>query len=331
MTLVGAPYFEDLTRGMVVSDAPAVTLTSGHAALHQAILGDRLRPALDASLTPGLLGVPGPLAHPALVCDIAIGQSTVITQRVVANLFYRGLVLRRPVEIGDTLRTETEVVALRQNTLRPGRRATGLAALRIRTTDQLGRRVLDFWRCAMLPLRDPEAQTGWADELDTIPSDLDWKAVREAAAPWRLDAFRARTPGPHFCDLETGMAWQVPGGDVVSCAPELARLTLNIAMAHHDAEAAGGRRLVYGGHTVGIAASQVTRVLPNLVTVIAWQSCDHLAPVYEGDLLTSDLEVEGTEALTAGGGLAHLRSRVTAVREEGETSALDWRFVALMA
>ena len=51
---------------------------------------------------------------------------------------------------------------------------------------------------------------------------------------------------------------------MVSSAPELARLTLNIAMVHHDAAASAGGRLVYGGHTIGIAAAQATRALPNL-------------------------------------------------------------------
>ena len=76
-----------------------------------------------------------PLAHPNLVCDVAIGQSTGPTQRVLGNLFYRGLVLLRPVFIGDTLRTRTEVVGLKQNRPRPDGTATGLVALRIRTRE----------------------------------------------------------------------------------------------------------------------------------------------------------------------------------------------------
>lgn len=39
----------------------------------------------------------------ALVWDTAIGQSTVATGRVVANLFYRGLLLRTTPRLGDTL------------------------------------------------------------------------------------------------------------------------------------------------------------------------------------------------------------------------------------
>jgi acyl dehydratase len=329
---VTGPFFEDLRVGNVVATAPSLTLTEGHAALHQAIVGDRLRLALDATLAAEVLGVEAPLAHPALVCDVAIGQSTLVTQRVIANLFYRGLVLRRTPVIGDTLRTTTEVVALRQNAPRQGRAATGLTVLRVRTVDQEDRRVLDFWRCAMLPLRDPRGQTRHADELDAIPADLDPAVVRAATDGWRLDAFRRTVPGPHLAQLRPGQRWAVEGGDVVSAAPELARLSLNVAMAHHDHEASGsGRRLVYGGHTIGIAAAQATRALPNLVTIVGWHRCDHLAPVFEDDTLRSELELEGIEPLDRGGGLVHLHSRVRARRDDESTDVLDWRFAGVMA
>ena len=45
---------------------------------------------------------------------------------------------------------------------------TGLAALRITTTDQNDRTVLDFWRCAMLPMRNPGADTGHHADLAAI-------------------------------------------------------------------------------------------------------------------------------------------------------------------
>ena len=329
MTQVAGPFFEDLAVGDRIETAPALTLTDGHAALHQAVVGDRLRLCLDRPLAARVLGSDALLAHPALVCDVAIGQSTLVTQRVIANLFYRGLVLRRAPVIGDTLRTTTEVVALRQNTRRPDRPATGLAVLRVRTEDQEGRRVLDFWRCAMLPLRDQEEQTGHADDLDSIPSELDPEALRAATAGWQLDDFRDAVPGEHLSELDPESDWSVEGGDVVSAAPELARLSLNVAMAHHDAQ--DGRRLVYGGHTIGLAASHATRALPNLVTVVAWHGCDHLGPVYEGDTLHSDIELERAEPLEGGGGLVHLRSRVRARRDGESSDVLDWRFVGVMA
>ncbi|MGO9927917.1 MAG: acyl dehydratase, partial [Mycobacterium sp.] len=116
--------------GQVFDWAPAATLSSGMAAAHQAILGDRMRLACDAGLSTAVTGVPGPLAHPALVCDVAIGQSTLVTQRVKANLFYRGLTFHRFPVVGDSIYTRTEVVGLRANSVKPGRAPTGLAALR---------------------------------------------------------------------------------------------------------------------------------------------------------------------------------------------------------
>jgi len=327
------PYFEELTVGQVFDGAPGVTLTPGLAAVHQAIVGDRLRLSLDAALCDEVVGE-GPLAHPALVWDVAIGQSTLVTHHVKANLFYRGLVFRRLPVLGDTLRTTTEVVALRQNRPRPDRRPTGLAVLRITTVDQHGRPVLDFLRCAMLPLRDPEVRTGHDTDLATVGADSPDPAGAAAGliAGWRLDRFRERVPGRHFADVREGERLVVAGGDVVSGAPELARLTLNVAQVHHDARAAGGRRLVYGGHTIGLALSQAARALPNLVTVVAWHGCDHLGPVHEGDTLTSEGQVERCRPLPGGGGLVHLRSLVRAAGEDGEPrDVLDWRFVALMA
>src|SRR6478735_3067314 len=112
---MGGPYFDDLEVGQVFDAAPAMTLTAGAAAVHQSIVGDRLRLALDAELATAVTGAPGPLAHPALVCDVAIGQTTLATQRVKANLFYRGMMFHRFPVLGDTLFTRTEVVGLKQN------------------------------------------------------------------------------------------------------------------------------------------------------------------------------------------------------------------------
>jgi acyl dehydratase len=328
-----APYFEDLCVGQVLAQAPSVTLSDGMAAVHRAIVGDRLRLALDAKLARDLLGLRSPLAHPALVWDVAIGQSTALTARVLANLFYRGLVLLRAPLIGDSLSSATEVVALRQTAPRAERPASGLAVLRVRTSDQEGRPVLDFWRCAMLPLRDPDARTGHADCFDQIPAELADGDLRAATAGWDLTAFPGGC-GAGLAELAAGTCWRVHGGDLVSSAAELARLTLNVAAAHHDRRTQpDGRRLVYGGHTIGLAAAQATRALPEIVTIVGWHSCEHLAPVHEGDTLRSELELERIEPREGGGALAHLRSRVQAEGEDGDepVAVLDWRFVAVLA
>lgn len=327
--IAGGPYFDDLDVGQVYDSAPSMTLSAGAAAVHQSILGDRLRLALDTELAAAVTGATAPLAHPGLVCDVAIGQSTLATQRVKANLFYRGLAFHRYPVLGDSLFTRTEVVGLKQNSARPGRAPTGMAALRMTTVDQLGRLVLDFHRCAMLPLRDGAADTGRADDLSAIGTGT---AVPDPTAGWDADAYRTRVPSTSFGEVLAGAVLHSTA-DVVTSAPELARLTLNIAATHHDLRVGGGRRLVYGGHTIGLALAQATRLLPDLVTVLAWESCDHTGPVHEGDTLYSAVHVEGATPLPDGrGGVLRLRSVVFAVDEAGsqeDRQVLDWKFSAL--
>ncbi len=327
------PWFDELSVGDVFADAPGLTLTDAHAAVHQAIAGDRMKLALDLALSRAVLGADRILAHPALAWDVAIGQSTTVTGRVIANLFYRNLIFHRAVLIGDTLRTQTEVAALRQTSHRPGVPARGLALLHVTTSDQDGRTVLDFHRCAMLPLRDPEGETGASDALEPVPSPGAGPAT--SARGWDLGPLRDVTPGAvSFAQLTPGARWRPDGGDVVSSAPELARLTLNVAGAHHDAWRPGGegRRLVYGGHAIALAAARTARALPTLATIPAWHSCDHLGPVHEDDTLYTDLELERIEPLAEGGGIAHLRARVAAVAGGRDPrDVLDWRFAAVIA
>ena len=333
---VGGPWFEDFKHGQVFDDVPAVTLTDGLATLHQALSGDRLRLSLDHELSRWVTGRSRPLAHPTLVCHVAIGATTAPTQRVKGNLFYRRLQLLRPVHLGDTLTTRTEVVALRQNRPKPGRPATGMVALRIQVETQRNKPVLDFWRCPMIPLRHPDGDTGHADSFDDIPADIDIDLLA-AKAPWgwRLSTFKDRVgrAGAHFADVVPGTAFAIEGRDTVTSAPELARATLNLAMAHTDPAAGpNGRRLVYGGHTISLAGAAATRALPNLLTILAWRSCEHTAPVFEGDVIRTAITVDACHPLTQGG-LVDLHALVWADRADGsgEEQVLDWRFIALMA
>jgi acyl dehydratase len=67
-------------------------------------------------------------------------------------------------------------------------------------------------------------------------------------------------------------------------------------------------------------------LLPDVLTVLGWESCDHTGPVHEGDTLFSELHVE-----TVGSdGRLGLRSLVYAVGEP-DRQVLDWRFTALHA
>ena len=84
-------------------------------------------------------------------------------------------------------------------------------------------------------------------------------------------------------------------------------------------------------------AAQICRALPNLVTFAGWRRCDHTAPVFEGDILSSELTVEEKHPLDRGGGLLDLSVQVSAERgpeapEPGQSArVLDWRVIVAMA
>ncbi len=337
--LIEGPYFEDFKKGEFLEQAPSVTITDGHATVHQMLFGDRLRLPLDHHLSARITANKKPLANPSMVIGVGIGQTTYATQNVKGNLFYRGLVLKKPVFIGDTLTTTTQIVALRQNKTKPGRSATGMVVLEMRVTDQNNDEIMHFWRCPMVPCRDPNAETGHADDLKEITADMS-DEILLAAAPsnWDLALYKQKFNGLHFADVEEGINYRVKARDTVTTAPELTRLTLNLAMTHTDAGASAyGKRLVYGGHTISVAAAQLVRALPNALTLVAWRHCDHVAPVFENDILRSEITVGKKIASKSGGGLVDLHVRVWAERGENapepadDIQVLDWGLVVFMA
>jgi citrate lyase beta subunit/acyl dehydratase len=328
-SLDGPPYYEDLAVGDVFH-APGLTLTAAHGALHQAILGDRLRLSLDEPLCREVTGEEAMLAHPMLVCDVAIGQSTGPSGRVLGNLFYRGLAAR-PVHLGVTVRTTTTIVAKRRASSSAWQ-PRGMVLLHVTAVDGEGEIILDYYRCPLLPAReDDPGEAG--DDVQGVAERVTERDVHDLIpAHWQLDGLRREPLGMLFGDLRAGQSWSLEAGETVTSAPELARLSLNLAMTHTDATAgAHGQRLVYGGHVIGIAAAHLTRVLPDLATILVWRSCDHLGPTFEGDLLRSQITLEELEPLR-NGGLVYARILVSAQAEEDDDArpVLDWRLTALM-
>ncbi len=319
MTII-APFAEDLVPGVPLAPAPEVTLDTGMAAQYFAITGDAMPLALSDTLSAAVTGATSRLANPALVISVAIGQSTVATRLVIANLQYRNLVLKRPVHIGETLRT---IVTPRSAVwTRSGRdRAKVLLGMELTTAD--GESIASFERLALMPVAE-------ADRLIVGDETVDLE-------PWALSHYRSTIPGSWVSPqgsspLSSGDTLADPLADTVSSARELVRLTLNRAAAHRDLRAGlAGQRLVYGGHTVGLAQASLSRVLPDLLTVVAWRSCDHLGPVFEDDLLTFSTAIEAVEHHD---GLRLVDATVTvhAHRNGGEPVAvLAWRPVLVLA
>ncbi|MCA0217474.1 MAG: acyl dehydratase [Actinobacteria bacterium] len=322
MTPSSPPFAEDLVPGVALDPAPDITVDEGLAAQYLALSGDQLGPTLSAPLSFALTGRPERLANPALVISLSIGQSTVATGRVIANLRYDNLVLERQVHVGETLRTVVTPVAAAWT--RSGTdRAKVLLDMSVTTHD--GERIARYQRLALLPVRDAEVLV--AGDIpgagDAPPLSHYWSVVPSG---WSNPAGVTSRP------LALGSPWTDPLADTVSSARELVRLTQNRAAAHRDARVgSGGQRLVFGGHTVALAQASLSRLAPDLLTVLAWRSCDHLAPVFEDDTLSFEIVIDAVER---GRGFRIADATVRATAHRGETKStpvLEWRPVLLLA
>lgn len=78
---------------------------------------------------------------------------------LIANLGYHKLTMPKPVFIGDTLRAETEVVALRESRSRPD---AGIVTFAHRLLNQRDEVVCECLRSALIK-KMPDAASGEAD------------------------------------------------------------------------------------------------------------------------------------------------------------------------
>lgn len=331
--LIDGPYFEEFTSGQTFV-APSITVTDGHAAVYAALFGDRMRLPLDRHLSRKVTGDPRGLCHPYLAMHLAAGQTTYASQHVKGNLFYRGVLLQRPVFLGDSLYTTTKVVGLKQNKAKAGRAATGMVALEMTTVNQRDEVVLHFWRCPMIACKDPAALTGHNDNFDWMKNTFSIEELTGALPQqWNLAPLASDLTGLKSPLVAAGDVFEIAPKDTVTCAPELVRMSLNIAYTHTDETRSYlGQRLVYGGHTISLALAQIGRALPNLLHMVAWRHCDHLGPVLEGDLISSRFTVVSCHPVQTGGTLYDLSVEASAHRKNknGEMlgeKVLDWGLV----
>ena len=285
------PMYEDFSVGATLPPLPPITITDADNATYRAITGDQHLLAVDARAYAAASGSTGRLANPAVALQYSIGQTTMATRQAIANLYYRSVRVLRPVELGETLSTTTTVLGLKDSSPK-GDQFRGKVWLGIVTEGDHGP-VAEYERCALVRGRGPE-QPGHDDDIPG-PSDPTPLADLTALVPaWDLT-------GLPSTEWPTGDRRTDPLRDHIDMAAPLARLTFNQAAVHRDASlTANGRRLVYGGHVQGLAQASLTRMLPGLATIVAWDGCDHIGPAFEGDLL--EFHHTPVERIDAGSG-----------------------------
>ncbi len=311
------PYYEDFVVGHAFDRPRGVTVDGGVAAVYQAIAGDGSALSLDRELAEAVTGHSTRLISPTLLMQISIGASTVATKRVVANLFYRDVKIRQQVFEGETLRTTTTVLALADASQKLGRPRRGKVLLGIETSAS-GKPVVRYERCALVRLRSDDLP-GHADNIGGPPSALDLADCEDLVPlEWDVSALGATAV------WETGESRDDPLRDVVDGATALVRLTNNQAAVHRDVGASPyDTRLVYGGHTVALAHASLTRMLHGMATVVAWHGCDHVGPVFEGDLIEFSHTMLDQRPVGVGC-LRAVQIRARAKRDDGRVEVLNW-------
>ena len=135
---VGDRIAHDLSRTVTEADNLLVTtLTHNSQPLH-------LDAEYAASTEFGRIVVNGLFTF-ALMVGVSVGDTTLGT--LVANLGYDKVTMPKPVFIGDTLRMETEVMALRESKSRPN---AGIVTFRHRAFNQRGEMVCEALRIALV-------------------------------------------------------------------------------------------------------------------------------------------------------------------------------------
>jgi itaconyl-CoA hydratase len=90
-----------------------------------------------------------PLVNSTFTLALVLGLSVPdTTQAGGVNLGWREIRLPRPVFVGDTIRTETEVLSARESRSRP---AQGIVEVRTRGLNQRGEVVCEFERSFLIP------------------------------------------------------------------------------------------------------------------------------------------------------------------------------------
>jgi 2-methylfumaryl-CoA hydratase len=313
-------FFEDFRVGQVIEHATPRTITEGDRALYGSLYPTRFAIPSSAAFASSV----GLAAHPVedlIGFHIAFGKTVPdVSLNAVANLGYAECRFHRPLVPGDTLRTSSEVIGLKQNS----NGKSGVVYVRSTARDQNGDVALEWARWVMVHKRDqereapetvvPELATSVAATDLVIPTGLDFTSYDFAAAG-----------EPHrFGDYAVGEKIDHVDG-VTLTDPEhmlATRLWQNTAKVHFNVQARpDGQRLIYGGHVISMARTLSFNGLANAQLIVAINAGSHVSPAFAGDTVYAWSEVLD-KAETAAPGVGALRLRLVATKDRDESMTL---------
>ena len=313
-------FFEDFTLGQVIQHATPRTVNDGDRALYGALYPTRFAVPSSAAFAAAVGLDPHPVEE-LIGFHIAFGKTVPdVSLNAVANLGYAECRFHRPILVGDTLSTTSEVIGLKENS----NGKTGVVYVRSTATNQRGEVAIEWARWVMVRKRDeaaPAPQTTLPDlaavvapEDLVVPDGLDFSAYDFVAAgePHRFDDYAVgeridHVDGVTLSESEHMMA---------------TRLWQNTAKVHFNVEARpDGQRLIYGGHVISMARALSFNGLANAQLIAAINAGAHTAPAFAGDTVYAWSEVLD-KAETSAPGVGALRLRLVATKGRDESMTL---------
>ena len=312
-------FFEDYTLGETIIHAVPRTLSGGERALYHALYPARgaLYSSDEFARASGLSASP----MDDLIAFHTVFGKTVpdISLNAIANLGYAEGRWLAPVWPGDTLRSESTVIGLKENS----NGKSGVVWVRTRGLNQHGVAVLEFVRWVMVrKARDvpaptpvvPDLQAVVPSEALVVPAGLDFSTYEFQLAGER-HRWADYTPGEKIDHVD---AVTVEEADHLTAT----RLWQNTSKVHFDVtQREDGKRLIYGGHIISLARALSFNGLANAQMMVALNAGAHANPCFAGDTVTAWSEVLD-RAETSAPGVGALRLRLVAVKAGAAPFAL---------
>ncbi len=305
-------FFEDYRLGETIAHAVPRTLSGGERALYHA-----LYPARHAIYSSDQFArACGLAASPMddLIAFHTVFGKTVpdISLNAVANLGYAEGRWLQPVMPGETLRAESTVIGLKENS----NGKSGVVYVRTRGYNQDHEPVLEYVRWVMVRKGRLDAPSPSA----VVPQLAPVVVPEALVIPKRLDFSRydfALAGEPHrWGDYAVGEVIDHVDGVTVEEAEHMlaTRLWQNTAKVHFDATVReDGKRLIYGGHVISLARALSFNGLANAQMIVALNAGAHANPCFSGDTVRAWSEVLD-KAETDRPGVGAIRLRLVATR-----------------
>ncbi|WP_309664030.1 MaoC family dehydratase [Tabrizicola sp.] len=304
-------FFEDYQVGEVITHAVPRTISGGERALYHALYPARhaVYSSDEFAKSVGLVASP---VDDLLAFHVVFGKTVPdISLNAVANLGYAEGRWLRPVFAGDTLKAQSTVIGVKENSSG----ATGVVWVRTVGVNQRDEPVLDFVRWVMVKKRRrevevltvvPELATSVPADWLVVPSGLDFSSYDFALAGERH----------RWGDYAVGEVIDHVDGVTVEEAEHMlaTRLWQNTSKVHFDvSQREDGRRLIYGGHVISMARALSFNGLANAQIIVALNGGTHASPCFAGDTVRAWSQVLD-RAETGAPGVGALRLRLVATK-----------------